>query len=60
MSESASWQIQEIFGATAEDAAELRITTLSEMDAADLENLVAADDTGAPIEDREDAETAET
>ena len=60
LSESASWQIQEIFGATAEDAAELRITTLSEMDAADLENLVAADDTGAPIEDREDAETAET
>ena len=35
-----SWQIQEIFGATSEDAEKLRITSLSELDADDLERLM--------------------
>jgi hypothetical protein len=35
-----SWQIQEIFGATSEDAEKLRISSLSELDADDLERLM--------------------
>ena len=41
ISDNLSWQVQEIFGATSEDADALRITTLSEMDAADFETLLS-------------------
>ena len=41
LTDNLAWQIKEIFGATGEDADALRIKTLSELDASDLENLVS-------------------
>lgn len=46
-----SWQIQEIFGATSEDSDKLRITSLSELDAEDLERLMPSGDTISEEED---------
>ena len=45
ITDNLSWQIQEIFGATSEDSDKLRITSLSELDAEDLERLMPSGDT---------------
>ncbi|QDZ19847.1 hypothetical protein HOP50_03g23630 [Chloropicon primus] len=50
-----SWQIQEIFGSTSEDTEKLRITTLSELEAEDMEALFALGDADDEEEDVEES-----
>ena len=52
-----SWQIQEIFGATSEDAESLRIKTLSELEAQDLESMMGG--TGGIDDDEDGGEESE-
>ena len=52
-----SWQIQEIFGATSEDAESLRIKTLSELEAQDLKSMMGG--TGGIDDDEDGGEESE-
>lgn len=53
IAESLSWQIQEIFGATSEDAEKLRIKTLSELEAQDFEKILTLGEEEAAEEENQ-------